>query len=176
MTKHRRAALVTAACALALLFLVAWGQPEDDAVALINLERTAVGIPPLRVNAALERAAEGHSWDMALNGFVGHTGSDGSTPWERIEREGYTDWYAAGEVVGCTATASSMVKAWMSSLPHRTILLNPDLLEIGVGYAYEPSSPWRHYWTANLGSRPTCMDEGACPFAVFLPLVLKRNR
>lgn len=54
--------------------------------------------PPLAMSAELLQAARQHSWDMATNGFQGHTGSDGSTPGDRISRAGYP-WMTYGENV-----------------------------------------------------------------------------
>ncbi len=44
---------------------------------------------PLAWNDSLASAAQTQSQDMASNGFQSHTGSDGSTPDQRIQRAGY---------------------------------------------------------------------------------------
>ena len=58
-------------------------------VDLVNQERAKVGCSPLAMNTALNNAALGHSEDMARNDFFDHTGSDGSSPWDRMARAGY---------------------------------------------------------------------------------------
>ena len=47
--------------------------------------------PPLAWNAQLAQAAQAHSQDMATNQFQSHTGSDGSSPPQRIQQAGYTN-------------------------------------------------------------------------------------
>jgi uncharacterized protein YkwD len=148
MTERKRATIVTVACVIALGFLVAWGQPETDAIALVNLERESHGLQPLLPNASLMHAAEGHSLDMATHDFLGHTGSDGSAPWERMRRDGYTDWFAAGEVIVIAATPGAAVYHLMQDQAHRDILLGPAFNEIGVGYIHKPDSSYRHYGRA----------------------------
>ena len=62
------------------------GQTTDKSSILLMLNgaRLLSGLPPLALNPVLEKAAQGHSDDMADRAFVDHTGSNGSTPVERI--------------------------------------------------------------------------------------------
>jgi uncharacterized protein YkwD len=69
-----------------------------DVIALTNQQRANYGLPPLTANAALAVAATAHSNDMANNNFLGHIGSDGSNPGQRITRAGYS-WFTYGENV-----------------------------------------------------------------------------
>ncbi len=46
---------------------------------------------PLAWSDQLANAAQAHSEDMAANGFQSHTGSDGSSPADRVQRAGYGD-------------------------------------------------------------------------------------
>lgn len=167
MSKHKRAFLVSIFCVVFLGLFVAWDQPETDAVMLVNLEREKLGLQPLLPNASLMHAAKGHSQDMATKGFIGHTGSDGSTPWERIGREGYTDWFAAGEVIVMAATPKAAVYHLMQSPEHRAILLKPVFNEIGTGYV---SGSYGHCWTMDLGGRHLCEN---CDDETYLPLIMK---
>lgn len=54
--------------------------------------------PPLAMNAQLMAAARVHSGDMFTNQYQGHTGTDGSSPGDRITAQGYT-WSTWGENV-----------------------------------------------------------------------------
>jgi uncharacterized protein YkwD len=147
--------------------------PESDLIALINQERTWRGIPPVRQVQILTGIALAHSLDMAVNDFLSHYGSDGRSPWERMTDAGYP-WPPAGEIISAgNSAASSVIKSWMASEPHRAILLDRDLCEIGVGYVSNPQAAWNHYWTADLGCRPPCIEENACPFQTFLVVVGK---
>ena len=129
-------------------------QALERAVAdLINEERNAHGLPPLSEDDRLVDAARGHSQDMAENGFLSHTGSDGSDIVARLNAVGY-DWSACGEVLGAGyASPDEVVEAWMSSPGHRSILLDDAYLELGVGYAANETGPYDRHWTVDV-ARP----------------------
>src|SRR5262249_11438442 len=59
-------------------------------VQLVNAERSKVGCSALTLNATLTKAAQAHSDDMAAHQNMSHTGSDGSSPGDRITRAGYS--------------------------------------------------------------------------------------
>ncbi|MEU6423745.1 CAP domain-containing protein [Streptomyces spiralis] len=116
-------------------------------VQLVNAERAKVGCSPLTVNADLTKAAQAHSQDMAAHQNMSHTGSDGSSPGDRITRAGYT-WSSYGENVAYGySTPEQVMSAWMSSPGHRENILNCGYKEIGVGLA-QPGS----YWTQDFGT------------------------
>jgi uncharacterized protein YkwD len=116
-------------------------------VQLVNAERAKVGCHPLTVNAKLTKAAQAHSADMAAHQNMSHTGSDGSSPGDRITRAGYT-WSAYGENVAYGyATPEQVMNGWMNSPGHRANILNCSFKEIGVGLA-QPGS----YWTQDFGT------------------------
>lgn len=125
---------------------------ETQVLALINQERTSRGIPALTSNTRLRNAALGHSQDMACNDFISHTGSDGSSPGDRITAAGY-DFSTWGENIAAGyTTPASVVEAWMDSTGHRANILNPGFTEIGIGYAYNSASFYDHYWTTDFGA------------------------
>jgi uncharacterized protein YkwD len=120
------------------------GQEVLDAV---NRERSRHGLPPVVAHSALARAATAHSADQARQGRLSHTGSDGSTVGQRLQREGYR-WSSVGEnVAGGQATAADVVAAWMGSPGHRAIMLTAGENHAGVGYASAAQHPLRHFWT-----------------------------
>lgn len=121
---------------------------EVRVVQLINSERAAQGLPPLSIDSRLVQAARRHSQDMATNNFFSHYGSDGSSPFDRIRDAGYSFRTAGETIAGGYTSPESAVNGWMNSSGHRAILLgNYD--DIGVGYVYNASSTYRHYWTAD---------------------------
>ena len=125
-------------------------------VELVNQERAKVGCSPLAMNTALNNAALGHSEDMARHDFVDHTGSDGSSPWDRMTRAGY-QWSGAGENIAAGyVTPEDVMKGWMGSDGHRTNILNCSFRDIGVGYIYlaDDTGPvnYHHYWTQVFGA------------------------
>jgi uncharacterized protein YkwD len=58
---------------------------------------SATAQPPLAWNDALGNAAQGHSQDMFNNNFQSHSGSDGSSPSDRISNAGYGAAASEGE-------------------------------------------------------------------------------
>ncbi|MGW2034139.1 CAP domain-containing protein [Streptomyces sp. NPDC001761] len=118
-----------------------------EIVQLVNAERAKAGCRPLTLNATLTKAAQAHSDDMAAHRNMSHTGSDGSSPGDRITRAGYT-WSSYGENVAYGySTAQQVMDGWMSSPGHRANILNCGFKEIGVGLA-QPGS----YWTQDFGT------------------------
>jgi uncharacterized protein YkwD len=116
-------------------------------VALVNAERSKVGCSALTLNATLTKVAQAHSEDMAAHSNMSHTGSDGSSPGDRITRAGY-NWSTYGENVAYGyATPEEVMAGWMSSPGHKANILNCSFKEIGVGLA-QPNS----YWTQDFGT------------------------
>jgi hypothetical protein len=127
-------------------------QSEMQVADLINAERTKKGLPPLAIDIRLQEAAVSHSEDMANNDFFSHTGSDGSSLIDRLERAGYP-WHRAGENIAAgLSNPASAVAGWMDSPGHRANILNPSYEQLGVGYAFESSATYRHYWTSDFGA------------------------
>jgi uncharacterized protein YkwD len=114
---------------------------------LVNQERAKVGCSALKVNAKLTKAALDHSKDMASHQNMSHTGSDGSSPADRISSAGY-NWSSYGENVAYGyASASSVMSGWMSSPGHKRNILDCSFKEIGIGLA-QPGN----YWTQDFGA------------------------
>ncbi|MFF3332941.1 CAP domain-containing protein [Streptomyces sp. NPDC002888] len=116
-------------------------------VQLVNAERAKAGCSAVTVNATLTKAAQAHSADMAAHRNMSHTGSDGSSPGDRITRAGYI-WSTYGENVAYGyATPEQVMAGWMSSPGHKANILNCAFKEIGVGLA-QPND----YWTQDFGT------------------------
>jgi uncharacterized protein YkwD len=122
---------------------------ENKVVEITNQKRAAAGCGTVKVNTKLARAARLHSQDQAEHNNMSHTGSDGSSPWQRSERAGYTN--AIGENVAMGyRTPAAVMDGWMNSDDHRANILNCDAKAIGVGLAY--ASDGSPYWTQMFGS------------------------
>jgi PKD repeat protein len=134
------------------------GPLPDDPLAqqmlqAINDQREAAGLPPLIWATELARSSQHHTDDMAFNGFAGHYGSEGTRPIDRMRQASYTGDYA-GE---CTAWGfsdlESVVSWWMTSPPHRTIILSTVATDMGGAHTCNPDAPSVHYWTIDFGAR-----------------------
>lgn len=120
-----------------------------EVVRLVNVERAGHGCPPVRRNAALEKAAQRHADDMATRGFFDHTNPDGADPGARIIAAGYS-WSSYGENIAVgQATPAAVMRAWMNSPGHRRNILECRSAEIGVGIRFATGGPW---WTQDLAS------------------------
>lgn len=114
---------------------------------LVNSERSKAGCSPLTLNAKLTKAAQDHSKDMASHRNMSHTGSNGSSPGDRITDAGY-GWSTYGENVAYGySTPESVMAGWMTSPGHKRNILNCAFKEIGVGLA-QPGN----YWTQDFGT------------------------
>ena len=133
-----------AADALTAAPVAASASLADQVLALVNQQRSAAGVKPLRLNANLTAAAMTHSQDMALNDYLAHTGKDGSSPEARILASGYDAFTSSENVAGGLATPESVVQAWINSPGHRENILNPRLTDMGVGFYFLENDLGQH--------------------------------
>jgi uncharacterized protein YkwD len=165
MTVRREAAGTLGAAAFLFLVLNALGAkttvapgpsepatPSDPLIAALveahNRERAAEKKPPLSYNARLEAAARVQARDMAETGKMSHEGSDGSTPAQRIERQGYKGRRIGENVAEGQGSVADVMKVWRNSPPHRENILG-DFSEIGAARALaRDGTP---YWCVDFG-------------------------
>lgn len=148
-----------------------------------NAYRTAEGTHELVFNSVLSEAAQRHARDMATtasgNGVlaIGHTGTDGSTPDDRITDAGYFQWiekaswgYKIGENVAYTNAsdaAASALTLWENSPPHWANMIDEDYSEIGIGVVL--SEDGTYVFVQNFGK----VDHRYPGFSPFNPENLK---
>ena len=126
---------------------------ETQIIGWINEQRVAAGLPALNVNGSLMSSARRHSTDMAVNNFVSHTGSDGSTSWQRMLAAGYVGrWGGENIYGGYNTTPAQAFDWWMNSTPHRDNILGQYYRDVGVGYAYCSTGTYRNAYTINFGA------------------------
>jgi uncharacterized protein YkwD len=124
---------------------------EQQVITLTNHERAAHGCGALTQNAALTRAARGHSRDMAARGQMTHYGANGSDAGDRVKQAGYPATKWAENIAYGQATPREVVDAWMDSSGHRANILDCGLSEIGVGHVVNRQGV--PYWTQDFGTR-----------------------
>ena len=119
---------------------------------LINQQRAAAGVAPLRASPALGTAAAAHSADMVALDYFDHVSPSGEAPIDRVTAAGYGGPGGAisvGENIAAVAdpaTPEAVVTMWMDSPDHRANILDPGYVDSGIGVA--PELP------AGLGSGP----------------------
>lgn len=101
---------------------------------------------PLRLNATLTQAAQLHAVDMSRHKLMQHSGSDGSTPAQRVTRQGYR-WQRVAENVAAGATnAEQVVLGWLDSPGHCANIMNPTFSEMGIAFAVNTHDDYVVYW------------------------------
>lgn len=120
----------------------------EEVLNIVNSERGQVNLLPLRLHSQLNAAAQAHSNDMARHNFLSHTGSDGSSPFDRIKQYGYNFRWAGENIASGYSSPRDVMQGWMSSSGHRANILNPNFRDIGIGYA-RGNQP---YWTQTFGA------------------------
>jgi uncharacterized protein YkwD len=94
----------------------------------------------------LSKAALAHARDMAAHSFMGHKGSDGSSPAQRATRAGYSWRSVAENVASGSATPEQAVQDWLASPGHCANLMSATYSETGIAVAVDPESSAVIYW------------------------------
>ena len=119
---------------------------------LVNRERAAHGESPLRSNARLEHAAQGHAASMGFGNYFDHIGPAGQTPLSRMRAAGYIYsshiGFEIGENIGWgtiwLGTPRAIVAAWMASPGHRANILDARFRETAIGVSPHPPASLAH--------------------------------
>jgi uncharacterized protein YkwD len=134
---------------------------EERAVVLVNEERRAAGLPPLkrveplalssrffaRLMAAEDYFAEDHDTYRRRRGRLVHV-----CDWTARIAAFYAGWNAIGEnIASGYESPEEVVEAWMDSPVHRARVLGRNHWETGAGYSSGGSE--RHYWVQDFGRR-----------------------
>ncbi len=97
-----------------------------------NGKRIENGQPILKVNRALQRAAEFKANDMARKGYFSHNSPGGKTPWYWIEKVKYNYNYAGENLALNFVDSLDLVDAWMNSETHKENMLDKNYTETGI--------------------------------------------
>ncbi len=104
----------------------------DQVVSQTNQQRANSGLPPLKVNAELNQAAQAKAAYMFAHQFWAHTAPDGTEPWKFFRDAGYHYQVAGENLARDFSNTNDMVAAWMASPTHRANMVNAQYKEIGV--------------------------------------------
>lgn len=119
---------------------------------LINAYRKSRGLKPLQLNSKLTLAAKNHSRDLAQWDRISHFGSDGSDPWDRVAKTGFSAKLAAENVGTGQITLEEVVKGWKKSPGHNKNLLLKDATHMGIALVRDPKTEFKTFWTLVLGT------------------------
>jgi len=116
----------------------------SELITLVNNARAENGLSALSVNQSLVSAANAHAVDMICNNTLGHDGTDGSTPEDRVSAQGYAaslvieDIFALAPAYGMSAQAA--FDRWNSIPTYQADLLNPGTTQVGIAYVESEDS------------------------------------
>lgn len=113
--------------------------PVDEAISFVERRPRTSSLTPAPV---LSAAAADHQSEQAMTGAVGHGGSDGSSPADRVRRNGGGRY--VGEVIAYGTDQPSdivrqlVVDDGVSDRGHRRLLFDPSLRYAGVSCGSHP--------------------------------------
>jgi len=133
---------------------------QEQEIANLAMAHPSQGRVVMSCSSILAQVARAKAQDMAMRQFFGHTNPDGEGPNHLVKEAGYTlpTWYSAAtdsnnieSIAAGYTTAAAAWEGWMNSTGHRVHLLAEssfwaDQTNFGVGYYYDASSPYKHYW------------------------------
>jgi uncharacterized YkwD family protein len=99
---------------------------------LVNEERKAAGLQPLKLNLELTEVARLKSQDMIDNNYFAHDSPTYGSPFEMMRQFGIS-YRTAGENLAMHPSVHSAHQGLMNSPGHRANILNPSFTEIGIG-------------------------------------------
>jgi uncharacterized protein YkwD len=134
--------------------------PEEQQIARYMIQHPDQQRSSLTCHPILARVARERAEDMARRRYFAHTNPDGFGPNYLVRQAGYAlpSYYGTEpdannieSIAGGYPTAEATWQGWMDSSGHRDHLLGlnsfwAEQVEYGVGYACDPTSPYRHYW------------------------------
>lgn len=114
---------------------------EQRVIELVNSERAAQGLPPLKRVESLMDAARYHANDMTVDNYLEHDSYERVNgeltfvcAWdERIDSFCPTQWFLGENLAGAIGSPESVMTSWMNSSGHAANILG-SYREIGVGY------------------------------------------
>ena len=139
-----------------MAYLFDWSAAEEPTLAedlevfdRINALRASLSLPPFAWSHDLSVAARIQAEDMAKHHYLGHIGSDGTTPGQRIDGTGFCGLATESLVIGenCAMgqeTPEEAVTAWINSPAHYAAMIHPKFTEIGIGVAADETG--KMYW------------------------------
>jgi uncharacterized protein YkwD len=119
-----------------LHFSVAQAQPRPDLetqmLEMVNAERRAAGLKPVKPDVQLTELARDHSRDMFARGYFSHVSPDGKDLGNRLQ-QAKVGYLSAGENLALAPTLYTAHTGLMHSPGHRANILRPQFGRLGIG-------------------------------------------
>lgn len=127
----RRAILAVVLLALVLPAAASEITPRS-VIAAMNVDRALHGLPPLREDPRLVKAANDRIRDMEDLDYWGHESPDGRSPFVWLKPAGYDYQFAGENLAAGFETTELLVASWMESPGHRSNILSPLYEDCGI--------------------------------------------
>jgi uncharacterized protein YkwD len=105
---------------------------ESSLLNTMNAVRSSHGLPALRVDSHLVRAARGHSSDMLRRQYFAH----GSVAGRAVAAGARGPLFGEDLAWATGLTAQWVVDRWLASPSHRAVLLRPGFRRVGLGIVF----------------------------------------
>lgn len=105
---------------------------EARMLELVNAERVAAGLEPVRADPALAEVARAHSRDMLARGYFSHYSPEGRNLGNRLQ-QARVSYLLAGENLALAPNLTSAHNGLMRSPGHRANILRPQFGRLGIG-------------------------------------------
>jgi uncharacterized YkwD family protein len=106
----------------------------SQVVALVNQERSKVGLKALKSNSALASMAMVKAKDMKNKNYFDHNSPTYGSPFNMMQKFGITYRYAGENIAMGQRTPAEVMKDWMNSPGHKANIMNKNYSSIGVAY------------------------------------------
>jgi len=134
---------------------------ETDVFERVNGIRAGLGVPPLKRVAEFDNSARYHAKDMGDDNYFDHQSFDRvsgnlafiCSTFTRVGK--FYNWSTEiAENIGAgTSDPASMMDSWINSPGHYENMIDANSWEFGIGYYFNSSSDFQHYWCQNFGVR-----------------------
>lgn len=114
----------------------------EQVAVLVNKERIANGLQPVKVSPALSKAANIRAGELQES--FSHTRPNGTSCFTAMSELGITYRAAAENIAYGQKNPKSVMNSWMNSSGHRANILNKNMEYIGVGVVYRDGI---YYWS-----------------------------
>lgn len=119
---------------------------KQAAADMISELRRGKGLPPVMLDATLNRMAEEQAAAMARTGKLSHSGSAGTFR-QRIAASGYRNGGMWENVGAGHDTLADAFTGWRSSPSHLKNMLQPGATRIGIAATPAPGTRYEVFWT-----------------------------
>ena len=130
----------------------------EEVAVLVNKERIAYGLQPVKVSPLLSEAANIRASELKAN--FSHTRPNGTSCFTAMSELGIQYKSAAENIAYGQKNPESVMNAWMNSSGHRANILNEKMEYIGVGVFYQDGV---YYWSQFFAASNSLSNDAYLP-------------